>query len=155
VNEPAKSPALAERKPGLFRRFADMFSPRSEGQRLTRAGQETGLPPEDSRSAGIVEQSQVADAQSAGYVRRGRGALLASLASIGSAALVAWFFRATNLVPMLPRTVLTIGAVLTLAAGSLALIRWRAQLLDDDRTRLRIVNVLLWIGVCWALLAFL
>ncbi len=145
MNERAKSPALTERKPGVFRRFAGLFSPRSEGQSLARADRETGA----------LEERRIVAVQSAGRIRRARGAALASLTSIASAVLVAWFFRATNIAPMLPRTTLTIGAVLTLSAGSLALIRWRAQLLDDDPTKLRIVNVLLWIGVCWGFLALL
>lgn len=120
-----------------------------------RAGEQAGLRRADSGGAGAVQQVQVTDLQSMDRTRRNRGAWLACLTSIGSAALVAWLFRASDILPMLPRPVLTIGAVLTLAAGSLALIRWRTQLLDDDGTKLRIVNVLFWIGVCWGFLASL
>jgi len=87
-------------------------------------------------------------------LRRIRRTLLVSSLSTASAFVVAYFFRATAIAPMLPRPVLAAGSVLSFAAAAVAYLvsRRMPKLSDAASSRPRLFHVLYWIGVCWAAL---
>ena len=88
-------------------------------------------------------------------LRRLRRALLVWSVSTASAVFVAYFFRATAVAPMLPRPVLAVGSILSVAAATVAYFGWHRKPRQRDAavSGPRIFHVLYWIGVCWAVLA--
>ena len=93
--------------------------------------------------------------ETADRLRRLRRALVVWSVSTTSALFVAYFFRATAVAPMLPRPVLAVGSILSLAAATVAYFGWRRKPRQRDAavSGLRPFHVLYWIGVCWAALA--
>ena len=92
-------------------------------------------------------------------LQRQRRSVVVTSISMASALGVAYFFRATAVAPMLPRPVLAIGSIMSIALGTVVYLRWRRQSVQADQavavSRPRLYQVLYWIGVCWGALVLL
>ena len=78
---------------------------------------------------------------------------------VGSAVLVAILFRTTDIAPMLPRPILAVGSIFCFAVATLARLGWghppAGPSSSVERLSQRLMQVLYWIGMCWAALAIL
>ena len=151
---PTNPLAPSPRRPSLRSRLLAFAAPDLFAEPLVQAQFAIDL----SRNAQLQLESDTRQAEHLAALRqttvdrlRGlRRAVLVSSVSTASALLVAYFFRATAITPMLPRPVLAVGSVFAFATASVAYFRWRGKPRQRDA---RLFDVLYWIGVCWAALA--
>ena len=156
---PSTLPAPSPRRPSLRSRLLALAAPDIFSEPLVQAqfalelsrNAQLQLESDARKQARLVALRQA----TVDRLRRLRRALLVWSVSTTSALFVAYFFRATALVPMLPRPVLAVGAVLSFVAATVGYFGWRNKPSHRDAPESgpRPFHVLYWIGVCWTALA--
>jgi hypothetical protein len=156
---PTSPLAPSPRRPSLRSRLLAFAAPDIFAEPLVQAQFTLDL----SRNAQLKRESDTRQAEYLAALRqttvarlRGlRRAVLVSSVSTASALLVAYFFRATAMIPMLPRPVLAVGSIFAFATATVAYFRWRGtpRHRDAPASGPRLFDVSYWIGVCWAALA--
>lgn len=156
---PTTLPAPSPRRPSLRSRFLALVAPDILSGPLVQAqfalelSRHTQLQLEpDARKE---ERFAALRQATVDRLLRLRRAILVGSVSTASALFVAYFFRATAVVPMLPRPVLAVGAALSLVAATVAHLGWRHKPRQPDAAASgpRPFHVLYWISVCWTALA--
>lgn len=159
MSSPTTLPAPSPRRPSLRSRLLALAAPDLCSEPLVQAqfalelsrNAQLRLEP-DARQAERLAALRQETVARLGHLRR---AVLVSSVSTASALFAAYFFRATAVAPMLPRSVLAVGSIFSLAAATIAYFGWhpRSRQRDAAVSGARLFHVLYWIGVCWAALA--
>ena len=161
MSSPTSWPAPSQRGPSLRSRLLAFAAPERLSEPFVQAqfalelsrNEQLQLEPDGRKAEAFAAFRQVTIER----LRRLRRGVRVSLVSIASALLAAYFFRFTAVAPMLPRPVLVVGAIFSLAVATLAYLGWGRKPRHREATvpvsGPRLYHVLYWIGVCWAALA--
>ena len=154
---------VVDRPPSLPRRVLALLAPETFSEPLVLSDYAVELsrnaPLRDASAERKQETLATVRAATLARLRRLRRALVGSALSMASAVLVAYFFRVTDIAPMLPRSVLAVGSIFCFATATLGRLGWAGQSFKGDTSveemDQRLFHVLYWIGMCWGALAIL